>query len=467
MFILYKIKIGRKIMGKYSFCGISGSGMSALAQFLKLSGNIVQGSDRSFDQGKDELQKKALQEMDIKIFPQDGSDIADDVDCLFVSTAVEESIPDVKAALKKNIPIKKRSDLLAEIFHQYKLSIAVGGTSGKTTTTAMIGYVLNVLGQKPCMINGGLLKNYESQKGIPNIIFNKGEICVIEADESDGSIEKYHPYIGLVNNISIDHKTIPELQELFEDFSSRCDFGLVVNDDCPNSKDLKHHKNTLRFSINNPKADIYAAKIVPVEGASLYSIDGKEFKLNLIGKFNIANALACIAVCQLLGINRFDTARALEGFMGTKRRLETIGTKKNITVIDDFAHNPDKVRATMKALKEYDKGRVLVMFQPHGFSPMRMMGKDIMQSYVETFDDNDILLMPEIFFVGGTVTKDISSKDLIKVVKDAGKKAFFFDNRAEIKDFLIKNAKAGDRIVIMGARDNTLPQFCAEILKDL
>lgn len=163
--------------------------MSALAQILKLRGNEVYGSDRSFDQGKDEANKKALEEIGIVIKPQDGSAVADNLETLYVSTAVEDSIPDVKAALEKNIPIKKRSDLLAEIFHQYPYNIAVGGTSGKTTTTAMIGYILDTLGKKPCVINGGLLLNYTGRKGIPNIIYNQGDICVIEADESDGSIE--------------------------------------------------------------------------------------------------------------------------------------------------------------------------------------------------------------------------------------------------------------------------------------
>ena len=146
-------------MTKVSFCGISGSGMSALAQILKLQGNEVYGSDRSFDQGKDAQNKQALEDIGIIIKPQDGSAVTDDLDTLYVSTAVEDTIPDVKEALQKNIPIKKRSDLLAEIFHQYPYNIAVGGTSGKTTTTAMIGYVLDTLGKNPCVINGGFAEN--------------------------------------------------------------------------------------------------------------------------------------------------------------------------------------------------------------------------------------------------------------------------------------------------------------------
>lgn len=452
-------------MKKVCFCGISGSGMSALAQILKLSGDEVIGTDRSFDQGHDEENKNALQSLGIKILPQDGSAISEDVDCLYVSTAVEDHIPDVKAAISKGIPIKKRSDLLAEIFHRYKNSIAVGGTSGKTTTTAMIGYILDKLGQLPCMINGGLLRNYENQPGIPNIIFNKGDICVIEADESDGSIEKYHPYIAVINNISLDHKPIPELQKIFGDFAARSEYGAVVNADCEACKDIKHpHKKTVTFSLENPRADFAAYNIKAIPGGTAYSLDGRNFRLNLIGRFNVANALAAIAACSLLGIDKFDAAAALESFLGTHRRLEVIGSKNNVTVIDDFAHNPDKVAASMSALTDYP-GRLLLMFQPHGFSPMRLMGKQIIEAFAHYMKDEDILVIPEIYYAGGTVTRDISSRDLTDYAVSLGKQARFFETRAECGEFLKQNARPGDRVVIMGARDNTLPAFCRDILE--
>ena len=454
-------------MKKVCFCGISGSGMSALAQILKLSGDEVIGTDRSFDQGHDEENKNALQSLGIKILPQDGSAISEDVDCLYVSTAVEDHIPDVKAAISKGIPIKKRSDLLAEIFHRYKNSIAVGGTSGKTTTTAMIGYILDKLGQLPCMINGGLLRNYENQPGIPNIIFNKGDICVIEADESDGSIEKYHPYIAVINNISLDHKPIPELQKIFGDFAARSEYGAVVNADCEACRNIRHpRKKTLTFSIETNKADFWAYNIEALPHGTKYSMDGKSFTLNLIGRFNVSNALAAIAACSLLGIDKFDAAQALEGFLGTHRRLEVVGTRNNITVIDDFAHNPDKVKASVSALKSYP-GRLIMMFQPHGFSPMRMMGRQIIDEFCAQMSDEDILLMPEIYFAGGTVTRDISSRDLINRAVENGKQARYFDNREAAGEFILANARPGDRIVIMGARDNSLPGFCQTILERL
>lgn len=448
-----------------SFCGISGSGMSALAQVLKAKGYVVKGSDRSFDQNKDVQNKKALESLGIEIFKQDGSAVDDKTDFLYISTAVEESIPDVKKALDLGVQIKKRSDLLSEIFQFYPHGVAVGGTSGKTTLTAMIGFILDKTGKKPTVINGGILKDYENQKGIANVILNDGDICVIEADESDGSIEKYTPYIGVVNNISIDHKSIDELKRLFKDFIGRAKFG-VVNLDCENSKELSNLKNVRTFSIKNEKADIYLSRIKPLQNGVSYELKGKTFKLKLIGAFNVANAAAAILATSLLGVDVFEAAKTLEGFSGTRRRLDFIGEKNNITVIDDFAHNPDKVKASVKALREYD-GRLIVMFQPHGFAPMRMMGKQIIESFALNLKKDDMLFMPEIFYSGGSVNKDISSEDLINYAKSLGLKAFFFENREKIKQEILKTAQKGDRIVIMGARDNSLTDFCKSILKEI
>lgn len=454
-------------MTKISFCGISGNGVSALAQIMAKKGFEVRGSDRAFDNGGDADRRQALEEVGITIYPQDGSGISDDLDTLYVSTAIEDSIIDVKVAKEKNIPIKTRPDLLAELFHQYTHNIAVSGTSGKTTTTAMIGYILDQLGQKPCMINGGFLRNYQGQKGIPNIIYNEGDICVIEADESNGTIEKYHPYIGLINNIGIDHKSLDELIQLFKDFAGRCTHGVLVNIDCDNCKEIKHPtKKITTFSLKDSKADYFAYNIEAIPGGTKYSIDGKSFKINLIGRFNVANALAAIAICNMLGIDKFDAAKALEGFLGTQRRLEVIGSSKGITFIDDFAHNPDKVFASTQALKDY-AGRLIIMFQPHGFAPMKLTGKDIIKSFAANLSKEDILILPDIYFVGGTADKSISSKDLIDQALELGINARYIPKRQDVKKFILENAKQGDRVIIMGARDNSLTDFTHELLKEI
>lgn len=453
-------------MKKVSFCGISGSGMSSLAQILNLSGYNVRGSDRDFDLGRNLRTKELLQKNGISIFPQDGSAIAEDLDFVCASTAVEDIIPDIRAAKEKNIPIKTRPELLAETFHQYKYNIAVGGTSGKTTTTAMIGYILDKAGKKPCVINGGLLRDYETDTGIPNIIFNKGDICVVEADESNGSIDLYNPYISVVTNISADHKSLEELTALFQNFANRTRHAVIINDDYDLCRQLKHQK-IIGFSLKNPQADFYAANIKPLPHGTQYDLNGKTFTLNLIGAFNVANALAAFAVCGELGVAPHEAAEILQNFHGTKRRLEIIGTHRNITVIDDFAHNPDKVKASVSALRQYP-GRLIIMFQPHGFGPMRSLGKEIMQEFVTGMKADDILVMPEIFFVGGTVSKDISSLDLINYAKSLGKEScFYFPDKITAADFIIKEAKDSDRVVIMGARDNSLTDLCHNILERL
>ena len=453
-------------MKKVSFCGISGSGMSPLAQILCLSDVEVSGSDRNFDLGSDLTAKTALEDLGIKIFPQDGSAISEDLDFLCVSTAVEDTIPDIKVAKEKKVKIITRPELLAQIFHSYKYGIAVGGTSGKTTTTAMVGYILDRAGKNPCIINGGLLRNYERQKGIPNIIFNKGDICAVEADESNGSIDLYNPYVSLVNNISLDHKTIDELKTLFQNLANRTQKAVVINDDCELCNEIKH-RNLVYFSLKNPRAEFYADNIAPLTDGTQYDFRGKTFKLRIIGEFNVANAMAAIAVCAQMGVEPFEAAKILESFAGTKRRLEVLGRKNKITLIDDFAHNPDKVAASLKALKNYD-GRLIVMFQPHGFGPMRQMGKEIMQNFAKLLDEDDILIMPEIFFVGGTVTRDISSNDLINHAKEYGhENSFFVADKTKAKMLILQKVKSGDRIVIMGARDNTLTELGKQILEEL
>ncbi|MBO6281064.1 MAG: UDP-N-acetylmuramate--alanine ligase [Alphaproteobacteria bacterium] len=453
-------------MVKISFCGISGSGMSSLAQILKLSGHDVQGSDRNFDLNRDLETKNALEKLGIKMYPQDGSGITSDLDYLCASTAVEDTILDIKAAKEKGILIKTRPELLAETFHKYKYGVAVGGTSGKTTTTAMIGYILDKAGKKPCMINGGLLRDYESDTGIPNIIFNKGDICVVEADESNGSIDLYNPYISVISNISADHKSLDELVILFQNLANRTAQSVVINDDYELCRKITH-KNLVRFSLKNPQADFYASNITPLPHGTRYDFNGKPYTLNLIGAFNVANALSAIAVCRELGVEPAQAAEILQDFHGTKRRLEVIGSKNNITVIDDFAHNPDKVKASVCALRQYD-GRLIIMFQPHGFGPMRSLGKEIMQEFVNNMAKDDILVMPEIFFVGGTVTKDISSQDLINYTHTLGKQnSFYFPDKDQAAKFIIETTRKGDRIVIMGARDNSLTLLCRKILDNL
>ena len=453
-------------MTKVCFCGISGNGMSPLAQILALKGFDVYGSDRSFDNNLDKENRSALESMGIKIIPQNGLYITPDME-IYVSAALDENNPDIKTAQRLGLNIKQRSDLLAEIFAEYPCGVAVGGTSGKTTTTAMIGYILDSLGKKPCMINGGMLRNYQDKKGLPNFIYNKDNICVIEADESDGSIKKYHPNIGLINNISYDHTSMEKLIEYFTAFAKNCKDALVTNYDCELTRNMKHSKKVITFSTQNPQADFFANNIKFFPNGIHYDFRGQTFSLNLFGAFNVSNALAAIAVCSQLEISPLEAAKTLEKFTGIKRRLEIVGTtENNITLIDDFAHNPSKISSSLQALKAY-QGRLIVMYQPHSAFSAKNTGLEVAQVVAQTLDKNDIFLMPEIYMLDKNIDPDISSANIVNTIKNKGfNNAFFFEKKQQIYQYILDKAQSNDRIVIMGARDNSLPNFSRNILKE-
>lgn len=453
-------------MKKVIFSGASGNGISPLEQILVKKGYEVYGTDSAFDRGLDQANRTALEAAGIKIVPQDGSGVTEDIECLYYSTALNENNPDIKAARALNIPVVKRYELLSEIFSAYSKGIAVGGTAGKTTTTAMIGYILETLGQKPCMINGGMLVNYEGIAGLPNYIYNEGEICVIEADESNGSIQRYFPYIGIVNNISHDHTSIEKLVEYFTNFAAHVQYGLIVNYDCPLARKLKSSKKNFSYSVQDSHADIFAYNIKVRDYGLDYSIDGRRFRLNLLGRFNISNALAAISACVLLGIDKFDAATALEGFKGIKRRLEIAGTAGGITFIDDFAHNPSKIAASLSAIKDYP-GRVIAMYQPHTPFSAVNTGDEVAAEVVKVLDEEDIMIMQEIYEL---TSQDVgvSSANIINKIKEGGhQKAYFLPRKEDTRKFIQQNARPGDTIVIMGAHDNSLADFCRDLMKEV
>ena len=449
-------------MKKIAFSGASGNGISPLEQIMTLKGYTVYGTDHSFDIGKDADRKNALSDVGIKIVRQDGSVITDDIEFLCVSAAIKDSNPDVKKAKEKNIPIKFRSDLLRDIFSQYTYGIAVGGTAGKTTTTAMIGYVLETLNKKPCMINGGALCNFQNQKGIPNYIYNEGDICVIEADESDGSITKYLPFVGIINNISHDHTSMEKLIEYFTAFANNSQ-NLVINLDCPHTSKIAHNSYKT-FSTKNSKADFYAYNVKATATGVEYDFMGKKFQLQMLGAFNVSNALATITACSFLGIDPVLCAKTLEGFLGIKTRLEKIGSKNDIIVYNDFAHNPSKIRASLEALKAYS-GRVIAMYQPHTPFSAVNTGDEMAAEIANVLDDNDVIIIQEIY----ELTENdvgITSNNIVKeIINNGHPNALFLPTTADTKSFIVNNIRQGDRIIIMGAHDNSLADFCREILE--
>jgi UDP-N-acetylmuramate--alanine ligase len=437
--------------------------MSALAIIAAARGDRVAGSDRSRDHGLLPDLYASLEARGIRLFPQDGSGITSDVRRLVVSTAIEATNPDVRTARELGIPIAHRAEFLAEIFHSGH-GIAVGGTSGKSTVAGMIGWIATCAGLDPTIVNGGRMKNFLPALFPANARPGSGSWVVIEADESDGSIRNYRPEIAVVTNISKDHKTIVELLPLFQSFLDATSGGVILNADCPNSRALHVSGRCLRFGLDST-ADLHPEWIADEGMTTRFRLDGVEYVIPLPGKHNVANALAAIAAARLAGIDDAVSCDALSSFAGIARRFDRIGSAGGIDVIDDFAHNPDKIRATL-AGSAWGRRRLLV-FQPHGYGPTRFLLNDLIASLAKGMVAEDILFVSEIYYAGGTATKDVSGADIARGVTASGRRARFLPTRAEILDALAGEARPGDLVIVMGARDDTLTDFCGEILRRL
>ncbi|MEO7959612.1 MAG: Mur ligase family protein, partial [Fibrobacteria bacterium] len=387
--------------------------MSALAQYLAFQGAQVSGSDRSLDRGGEAVKRAYFERIGIRLFPQDGSGL-EGCSCLVVSTAIEALNPEVMRANALRLPIIHRSDLLAELARRRK-TIAISGTSGKSTVTGMAFHVLDAGGLNPSLITGANLASLLGEGLLGNAKAGGGEWLLIEADESDGSLIKYAPEIGVILNVEKDHKEISELIPLFERFRDQTSRRVVLNGDDAYCAALARPRDLL-FRAGST-ADGPARDIVLGDWDTRFTLGGAAFHLHVPGRHNLANAMAAIAVGRELGISLADCAKGLDAYRGVERRHVRIGQAHNITVVDDFAHNPAKVKACLETVKHSADGsprRILAVFHPHGFAPMNLMGKDLVAGAVEALDASDILFMPEIYYAGGTADKSISSADLTR-----------------------------------------------------
>ncbi len=395
---------------------------------------------------------------------------------LVVSAAVEETVPDVQAARRVGASIITRAELLAELFNAARIGVGVAGTSGKSTTTAMVGWILVSAGLDPTIVNGAEMKNFVGP-GAPfaSARVGRGPAFVSEVDESDGSIALYRPRVAVVNNIALDHKSMDELRRLFGDFAARSETA-VLNLDNPETAALAaslEATGQVTYSLAGAGADLVAGP-PPVlsQGGIAFSVTARrtgetaQVKLNVPGRHNAANALAAIGAAGALGVSLAQAADALSTFTGVRRRLEVVGEANSVVVIDDFAHNPDKIAATLETLHAFP-GRLLVMFQPHGYGPLRLMREAFVDSFVENLNDADVLLMPEPVYFGGTADRSVSSRDIAEAVARRGRDATALPDRAACGDRMVALARPGDRIVVMGARDDSLSEFAFDVLERL
>ncbi len=495
----------------YFFCGIGGSGMLPLANIVRDSGATVAGSDRALDQGRLGAKFEWLQSLGISLHGQDGSGLTSGNQILIASAAIEDSVPDIAKGIELGCPRMTRAELLAELFNAALRSIAVGGTSGKSTVTGMIGWILTDADMDPTIMNGGVMKNFVADDApFASARVGKGDVFVSEVDESDGSIALFTPEVAVLNNVSLDHKSLEELRTLFGDFAKGAktaiwnaddiesvalmaalstplplaggagggpegetgkEYAARGNETSPNPNPSRKREGDIaprRISFGfTDRADIRATDVIDLPLGSRFTLNANgeawPVTLQVPGRHNIANALAAIAAAIAVGVHVPQAIHAMERFTGLARRFDIVGIAGGITVIDDFGHNPDKTAATLATLKAFP-GRVIAFFQPHGYGPIRVMGQELAAVFAAKLGRDDHLILCDPVYFGGTVDRSLGSQSITDAVLAAGRKAEHIPSREACGDRIVELAQAGDRIVIMGARDDTLSAFAAEVL---
>ena len=449
--------------------------MTPLALIIQAGGGRVEGSDRALDQGRNTKRFDFLRAHGVRLHPQDGSGVVRASQILVTSTAVEETVPDVQAARRIGAPITTRARLLAELFNAAALGVGVAGTSGKSTTVGMLGWILHRAGKSPTIMNGADMKNFiDAASPFASARIGKGEVFVSEVDESDGSITLFEPRVAVVNNISLDHKSLEELRTLFRGFIAKAQTVVLNLDNAETSALLEGLKpgQAVTYSLHAAQADLLASAPVRSPAGIAFQVKARdtgeavEVALKVPGLHNVANALAALSAAKACGVALAAAAAHLGEFSGIRRRLEVVGTANEITVVNDFAHNPDKISATLETMHAFP-GRLLLMFQPHGYGPIRLMRDALVDCFANGLQDEDVLVMPEPVYFGGTVDRSVGSDDIACEIQRRGRKAFAFPDRGACGDVLVGLARRGDRIVVMGARDNSLSQFAYELLRRL
>jgi UDP-N-acetylmuramate--alanine ligase len=329
----------------------------------------------------------------------------------------------------------------------------------------MLFDILEYAGLEPSIISGAGLISIIRQGKIGNAKVGKGEWLVIEADESDGSIIQYKPEIGLLLNVDKDHQEIDELMNLFTAFKNNSKF-FVVNRSHPLAKKLSGDLQK-DFSTDPDIYAGYTATEFNQQGLLIsFKIRGVAFQLNLVGKHNMENALAATAIANGLGVGLETCAAALQNYEGIYRRHQVYGNKKGVWLIDDYAHNPVKCAAAIEACHPVAP-KVIAWFQPHGYKPTKFLRNDFVREIARTLRPEDEIWMSEIFYAGGTATKDISANDLVNDLKALGKSAFFVENRNDFITSLRSHLTENCVLLLMGARDPSLEQFAKKIWEEL
>ena len=445
--------------GSYHLAGIAGVGMSALAQALADAGCRVSGSDRHLDQGRDLEVLRTLEAAGVRLFPQDGSGLTAATSALVRSTAVEAGNADLEAARRLGLPVLHRAHVLAQLVAGRR-GVAVAGTCGKTTVTGMAGWLLEQLGADPTVINGGAVVNWTGGARLGSVRRGASGLCVYEADESDRSFLVFEPDWAVVTNISKDHFELDEAVALFREFAGRVREGVVAG---PGAAAL------LRGAIDDARLHLPTppARVRPGAGGGVaFEYAGLTFEIPLPGRHNAENAWIALALCERLGLDLARARDAFREFRGIRRRLELVGRAGGVTVRDDYAHNPEKLRAAWAAAAEAAP-RVAGVWRPHGFGPLSLMMEELAAAFAAACRPQDRLCLLPVYYAGGTAHGAATSEDLAARLRARGAKAEVFPDYAALEAELVAWLRADDTLLVMGARDPDLPVFARRMVERL
>lgn len=449
-------------MRRIYFSGINGIGMSGIAKILKEQGEIVEGSDLEY---KDIT--KSLEDLGIKVhIGQTVENIEDFNPDLYVySTAIKTTNPEYIYAKSKGIKMERRGQVLADIANKFENSIAVAGTHGKTTTSSMMS--LCFMCKDPYVVVGGIIPTLNS-----NSHLGKSSYFVMEADESDNSFLYLYPKYSVITNIEPDHLehhgNFNNLEHSFIKFIEQTKEKVILSKDCPNIKslDLSEYKDKLIYYSVEESADIYAKNIRVNNGITKYEVimNGEslgEFTLKVPGLHNVKNSLPVIYLSEINGVDLEYVRKTLASFTGAKRRYQVIYNDE-IKVIDDYAHHPTEIKATITAARTNEKGKLTVIFEPHRYTRTKFFMNDFAKSLSLA---DKIILLP-IYAASEENTTGISSEDLCNKIKEIDSKkdvSVMLPN--EVMEYIYLNYEPGDVYIFMGA--GTVSKFAYRLVNKI
>lgn len=448
---MYKIDFQKPI--HIHFIGIGGISMSGLAEILLEEGFTVSGSD-----SKESPLTKKLEQLGATIFyGQKASNIIDGIDCVVYTAAIHRENAELIEAVAKKIPMLTRAELLGQLMKNYKTPIAVSGTHGKTTTTSMLSHILLAGEKDPTISVGGILQAIGG-----NIRVGHSDTFITEACEYTNSFLNFFPKIGIILNIEEDHldffKDLEDIRHSFHQFAALipADGTLIINSDIKNYKEICEGLDCRIVTCGSSISSDYSSENVRFDEKGLASFDlikhGEtvcRIQLSVPGYHNVSNALTCIAAAELLEIPMETIIQGLLAFTGTDRRFEYKGMMNGVTIIDDYAHHPTEILATLKAAKNYPHKELWCVFQPHTYTRT----KAFFHEFAEVLSHTDHLVLADIFAARETDTLGVSSKDLAAEVAQLGTDAHYFGCFEEIEMFLKEHCASGDLLITMGAGD--------------